>query len=123
MYPSRAKDVYHYATMSRRGPFQRSILDQPIANSRLRPQVPRLMRLRLELLADVGHMHAEVMGVFLGLRTPELTEHLAVGHHFAPVDDEEPQHGVFLRRQPHLDSAAAHRTRREVHLDFAELHD
>ena len=63
-----------------------SVLHQPVADSRLGPQVPGPVGLGLELLADVGHVDPKVVGVLLGLGPPELPEHLPVGHHLAPVD-------------------------------------
>ena len=58
--------------------------------------MPRLVGLRLELLADVGHVHAQVMGVLLGLGPPKLPEHLAVGHDLSAVDGEEPAATPFV---------------------------
>src|ERR1035438_1070624 len=97
-----------------------SILDQPVPNPRLSPEVPWLVRLRLQFLPDMRHVNAEVMRVLLGLRSPQFAKHLAVGDNLASVDDKKTKHGVFLRGQPDLDSGAPNNSRGQVHLDVAE---
>ena len=48
----------------------RSHVAEPIADSRLCPEEPRLVRVILELLPQVGHVHSQVLRLLFSLRSP-----------------------------------------------------
>ena len=56
--------------------------NQAVADAGLGEQVARLHRVGLELLAQLLHVHAQVVRVFRVRGSPDLGEELAVGHYF-----------------------------------------
>src|SRR5262245_14622342 len=72
---------------------------QPVADSGLVDQIARLRGIGFELLAELRHVHAQVLGVVGMGRSPDFFEQLAVCDDFARVLDEHAEQFVLGRRE------------------------
>ena len=76
-------------------------LAHPVADAYLGEDVLRLGGVFLEFAADVRHVDAEDLAVFLGAQAPELAEHVVVGQDAARVEAEHGDYLVLVLREVH----------------------
>src|SRR5690348_6632140 len=86
-----------------------SAAHQAISDAGLRDEVLRPRRVALELVPELPHVHAEIVGLLGGrrIRAPDRLEELAVRQHPSLVPDQLREQPVLGRRQWHLLAAAA----------------
>src|SRR5256885_17139797 len=86
--------------------FASVLYDQAVAEPGLREEMPRRERVGLELVAQLLHIDAQVMGI-VGVRgTPNLGQKLPVRHGQARVLGERGDETEFDRREVHVPARA-----------------
>jgi len=78
------------------------------------------VRVGFELLPEVCHVDAQVVGVPLGVGAPEFAQDLPVGDYLAAVLHEQLEKRVFLGGQVHFGPGAAHDARGLVEFDVTD---
>lgn len=81
------------------------------------------MRGGFKFLAEVRHVHAEIVRVFVGIGAPYLAEDLPVRHNFAAVLHEEAEEGVLFCGEVDFLAGTADGARGKVDFDGADAHD
>ena len=104
----------------RRGATARSALRiEPVADPRLGDEIPRVRRIGLELLAQLPHEHAQVLGLFLRRLAPDRLEQRPVREDAVRMPRHVDEQLELLRRQPHLAAARVHAPRLEIDAELA----
>ena len=80
----------------------RAVLFEAVAHAGFRDEVAGLGRFRLQLAAQVRHVDAQVVGLAVVLRSPDLVQKMSLGHQPARVTDELLQQPPLDRRQADL---------------------
>src|SRR5579864_2489950 len=73
----------------------------------------------LQLVAQLGHVHAQVVRVLDRVRTPHLLQELAMGEDLARMTDEGDEQLVFGGGEMYLLARHEHLPGGEVHRDIA----
>src|SRR5262245_51794191 len=95
-----SKQTASSAANSRRRNFTRALYPallrgQSIADPGLGQEIARPRGIRLELTTQMGHVHAQVMRLLGGIRTPDFAEELAVGDNLAGVVHQRDEQSVL----------------------------
>ena len=85
---------------------------QPIADTRLRGEIPRAGGVILGVPSQMGHVDAQVMGMIFRVGAPDFTEQLSVGDDASGVLDQRGEQAIFDRRE--VDSTPRTSTRRRA---------
>src|SRR6266540_6079537 len=97
-----------------------SIHCQPVAHARFCQEIPGASRLSFELVTQVGHVDADVVGLVGVRRAPHLAKELLVRDDLSRVADKGREEVVFGRRQAHVRPADGHLAAEQVHLQLAD---
>ena len=71
---------------------------QPIADARFGAETAHVQARAGQLAADVRQMDTKVLGLMLGIGSPNLAQKLTVRHHFSRVAGQATEQSVFDRR-------------------------
>src|SRR5215813_15194975 len=75
----------------------RSVRLEAVPDPWLGEQIAWASRLRLKFVAQLAHVHPQVVGVVYRVLSPDLVQQLAMGHHLPRVVHERGQEFVFDR--------------------------
>src|SRR5512135_1113453 len=92
---------------------------EPIPDTGLGLQMPRAGRVVLQLVAQLGHVHAQVMRVRDGVRPPHRVQQLTVGEHLPGLAYQCRQQLVLGRGEMHLRVGDEHAPGRQIDAQIA----
>src|SRR5215469_11065681 len=114
--------LWAYGACITRG-LRRSLRLEAVADPWLSEEIPRASRLRLEFVAQLAHVHPQVVGIVSGVFSPDLLQQLAMGHHLPSVVHERGQECVFGRGEVDLLLCNRHIASRQVDLELPDGKD
>src|SRR6185437_2971644 len=92
-----------------------------VADPGLGDEVPRVRRIGLELLAQLSHEHAQVLGLLLRGFAPHCLEQRAMAEHAIRMARHVHEQLELLRRQPHFVAAHVHAPGIDVDAEVADV--
>ncbi len=93
---------------------------QPIPHPRLRHQIPRLPRIRLQLLPQIPNRHAQTARIAQPIRPPDLLNQLILRNDQPRTAREALEHPILQRREMHRPRRPLGFTPREIELNLPQ---
>ena len=94
---------------------------EAVAQARLRDEVPRRGRVRLELATQLGDVDPEVVRLLLVARPPDVAQELLLRDEPTDVAGEDLEQVVLRGSEADLRTLSRHHTRGEVHRERSGL--